>query len=60
MDESDIITAADIIREHGRETLDRMLAYRFHHTYSKGRPFWTAEEAERIFGLIEIEERGRA
>jgi hypothetical protein len=54
---AEIITEADILSEHGQEMLDRMLDYGFDHTDLNGRPCWTAEEAERIFGLIEIEDR---
>jgi hypothetical protein len=56
MDEPGIITAEEIEREHGREILDRMLAYGWHHTDDWGQPYWTHEEAERIFGLMEMED----
>jgi hypothetical protein len=55
----DVITASEIIREHGRAYYDRMLEFRLRHHDQRGRPYWTLEEAERIFGLIEIEERGK-
>jgi hypothetical protein len=56
MSEPDIITAEEILRDHGREILDRMLAYGWHHTDDRGQPYWTYEEAERIFGLMAAED----
>jgi hypothetical protein len=59
MDEPDTITATDILREHGRVMLDRMLSYRLHHHDSRGRPYWAEDVAAAILGHVEIEDRRR-
>jgi hypothetical protein len=58
MSDPDTITSAEILQEHGRETLDRMLGYGWHHTDDFGHAYWTRDEAERILDLIEPEEKG--
>jgi hypothetical protein len=56
MSEPDVVTAADIVHEHGRETLDRMLVYGWHYTEERGEPYWTVDRAEEILGLPAIED----
>jgi hypothetical protein len=56
MSDSDIITAEEVLREHGREILDRMLAFGWHHTDDRGMPYWTTDRAVDIFGLMEIQD----
>jgi hypothetical protein len=57
MSEPGIVTATDILHEHGRAMLDRMLSYGWHYTDNRGRPYWTADRAADLLGLIEIEDR---
>jgi hypothetical protein len=47
----DIFTAEEILREHGRETRTRMLAYGLHYPDERGEPYWTVDRAEDILGL---------
>jgi hypothetical protein len=57
MDEPGLVTAAEILQEYGRETLDRMLAHGWHHTDDHGEPYWTEDRAVDILALIEIEDK---
>jgi hypothetical protein len=58
MDEPDVVTAEEIIETLGPEIYERMLSFRSHHE-SDGRVYWTRDEAERILGLIALEDGRR-
>jgi hypothetical protein len=57
MDEPRLVTAAEILREQGREIFDRMLGFGWHHTDDRGEPFWTEDKAVDILILIDIADR---
>jgi hypothetical protein len=56
-DQAEPITAAEVIRTHGREYYHHMLSYGYEHRDDRGNAVWTAEEYDRIVGLIDIEGR---